>query len=95
MTGADLRKGFCEASLRSRITRETRARLTATGYSTLPEASQFRPRGDKLGIYSEALHEAVEQICVKLPECVAGFEGGLALISFTNHPSFFWPRYRP
>ena len=56
-TGTGLREGFCAASLRSQMSQENPSTFDYPGYSTLPEASQFRPRGDKLGIYSEALRE--------------------------------------
>lgn len=77
------------------MTRETRARSTASGYTTLPEASQLRPRGDRLGIYSEALHEAVEPICVELTECPGWFRRRTRFDPFAKHPSFVWLPHQP
>jgi hypothetical protein len=77
------------------MTQENPSTLDYQGYSTLPKASQFRPRGDRLGIYLEALHEAVEPTCVELTECVGWLRRRTRFDPFAKHPSFFWLPYQP
>ena len=78
------------------MTREARARLTASGYSTLPRLASFDPSATDLGIQPpEALHEAVEPICAELTECAGWFRRRTCFDPFAKHPSFPWLPYQP